>query len=70
MLKYETSMQSQFNKLCLRICQKLIFKDEVLTQINFYLCKNKLFVEGQTWRYPKYPHNLKSKTIDFKSIFG
>lgn len=45
-------------------------KDEVLTQINFYLCKNKLFVEEQTWGYPKYPHNMKSKTIDFKGIFG
>lgn len=70
MLKYEKTMQSQFNKLCLRICQKLIFKDEVLTQINFYLCKNKPFIEEQTWGYPKYPNNLKSSTIDFKGIFG
>lgn len=66
----EKSRQSQLNKLYLRIFQKLIFKDEVLTQINFYLCKNKLFVEEQTWGYPKYPHNLKSKPRDFKGIFG
>lgn len=69
-LTYEKSRQRQLNKLYLRISQKLIFKDEVLTQINFYLCKNKLFVEEQTWGYPKYPYNLKSKPIDFKGIFG